>query len=136
MKKYSSMNIQYSRGCPYDCDFCDIVVLFGHKPRLKSSARVVEELQTLYEAGWRGDIFFVDDNFIGNKQKLLDDMLPALITWRQKTDKPFSFYTEASLNLADDPKLMAMMKPTSSSCSCSPPSALTAMLVQVVRAAR
>ncbi len=110
MKKYSSMNIQYSRGCPYDCDFCDIVVLFGRQPRLKSTVRVVEELQSLYDAGWRDDVFFVDDNFIGNKQKLKEDMLPALIAWRQQMGQPFSFYTEASLNLADDPKLMDMMK--------------------------
>lgn len=109
LKDYSSMNIQYSRGCPFNCEFCDIIVLFGHKPRLKSKEQVVDELQTLYDIGWRGSVFFVDDNFIGNKQKLKQEILPAIIDWSEKWDHPFSFHTEASINLADDEELMELM---------------------------
>jgi len=102
------MNIQFSRGCPFDCDFCNVTVLFGHRPRIKSSGQVIAELDALYGLGWRGQIFFVDDNFIGNKRYLKTQLLPALIEWR-KGKKGINFNTEASVNLADDRQLMEMM---------------------------
>ena len=107
-KDYATMDVQFSRGCPYDCEFCNITVLFGRKPRTKGAGQMVAELEALYQAGWRDGVFFVDDNFIGNKRKLKDEILPALIAWRQdKSGVPFS--TEVSINLADDPQLMQMM---------------------------
>ena len=109
LKKYASMNIQYSRGCPYDCEFCSVTALFGHRPRCKSAEQVCAELTALYDADWRGSVFFVDDNFIGNKRKLKEEILPALIRWREERRYPFSFSTEASINLADDTDLMAQM---------------------------
>jgi len=107
-KNYASMSIQFSRGCPFDCDFCNVTVLFGRKPRMKKASQVLEELDSLYAEGWRGNIFFVDDNFIGNKKYLKSDLLPALIQWRQGK-KGCIFYTEASINLADDPELVQLM---------------------------
>ncbi len=109
LKKYSSMNIQYSRGCPFDCEFCEIIVLYGHKPRLKSAIQVISELESLYFAGWRGSVFFVDDNFIGNKEALKKSILPAMIEWSKQKAHPFVFHTEASINIADDDELMQMM---------------------------
>jgi len=109
MKQYSSMNLQYSRGCPYDCEFCDIVVLNGHTPRTKSKEQLISELDSLYEHGWRGSLFIVDDNFIGNKKKLKAEILPALIKWREGKKYPFALFTEASINLADDEDLMRLM---------------------------
>ena len=109
MSKYSSMNIQYSRGCPYDCEFCDIVILNGHKPRTKTREQVIRELEALYTHDWRGAIFIVDDNFIGNKKKLKEEILPAIIDWRSSKKQPPSLFTEASINLADDEELMRMM---------------------------
>ena len=108
MKRYASMNIQFSRGCPFDCDFCNVTVLFGHRPRIKSSGQVIAELDALYGLGWRGQIFFVDDNFIGNKRYLKTQLLPALAEWRNDK-KGIRFNTEASVNLADDRQLMEMM---------------------------
>jgi radical SAM superfamily enzyme YgiQ (UPF0313 family) len=99
MSKYSSMSIQYSRGCPYDCEFCDIVILNGHKPRTKTKDQVIRELEELYTHGWRGAIFIVDDNFIGNKKKLKEEILPAIIGWRKSKRQPPSLFTEASINL-------------------------------------
>jgi radical SAM superfamily enzyme YgiQ (UPF0313 family) len=108
MDRYASMNIQYSRGCPFNCDFCNVTALFGHRPRTKTTAQLVNELQTMYEAGWKGQIFFVDDNFIGNKKKLKAEVLPAIRDWRK--GKQFAaFMTEVSINLADDEELMDMM---------------------------
>ena len=107
-KHYATMDIQFSRGCPYDCDFCNITTLFGRRPRLKTSAQLIAELDHLYALGWRGSVFFVDDNFIGNKRQLKEDVLPALILWREgKVGLPFS--TEVSINLVDDQDLMCMM---------------------------
>jgi len=108
MKHYLGINIQYSRGCPFNCDFCNVTALFGHKPRTKTPAQVVAELQLLYDIGFHGQIFFVDDNFIGNKKKLKQEILPALSEWR-KDKKSVSFMTEVSINLADDDELMDMM---------------------------
>ena len=108
MRRYASLNIQYSRGCPFDCDFCNITALFGRTPRTKSPMQVIAELDAIYQTGWRGNIFFVDDNFIGNKSFLKKHLLPVLIEWR-KDKKGCVFFTEASINLADDPELMTMM---------------------------
>jgi len=109
MKNYSSMNLQYSRGCPFDCEFCDIIVLNGHKPRTKDKQQVVNELEAIYRHGWRGAVFIVDDNFIGNKKKLKAETLPEIIKWSKKRKYPFPFFTEVSINLADDEELMQLM---------------------------
>ena len=108
LKRYGSMAIQYSRGCPFNCDFCNVTALFGRRCRTKSSGQIVSELDELYALGWRGDVFFVDDNFIGNKKLLKTDLLPALGAWRRGKSGN-TFYTEASINLADDPQMMHMM---------------------------
>jgi len=109
-KDYATMSIQFSRGCPYDCEFCDITTLFGHRPRLKSVDQLLLELDTLYFRGWRGSVFIVDDNFIGNKARLKKSVLPAMIDWMEKRRYPFWFITEASINLADDEELMRLMQ--------------------------
>ena len=108
-KYYASMNIQYSRGCPFDCEFCNITVLYGRMPRTKDKEQVIAELENIYARGWRGGVFFVDDNFIGNKAKLKREVLPAIIEWMEKRDRPFTLSTEASINLADDRELMDLM---------------------------
>jgi radical SAM superfamily enzyme YgiQ (UPF0313 family) len=109
LRHYSSMNLQYSRGCPFNCEFCDITFLDGRNPRTKNKEQLLAEMDSLYAAGWRGDLFFVDDNFIGNKQKLKDEILPAIIDWTQKRKHPFSLLTEVSVNIADDRELMQLM---------------------------
>lgn len=109
MKKYASMSLQYSRGCPYDCEFCSITMLNGRRPRAKSTEQFITELNRLYELGWRGGVSVVDDNFIGNKRKLKEDTLPALIKWSKEKKYPFFFITEISINLADDEQLMKLM---------------------------
>jgi len=108
-RQYATMNIQYSRGCPYDCEFCDITVLYGRLPRVKSVDQIIAELDALYRTRWRGHVFFVDDNFIGNKERLKKDVLPRLVEWMEERGHPFSFGTEASLNLSDDPLLLDLM---------------------------
>jgi radical SAM superfamily enzyme YgiQ (UPF0313 family) len=109
MKNYSAMSLQYSRGCPFDCEFCDIIVLNGHKPRTKDRQQMVDELEALYRHGWRGSLFIVDDNFIGNKRKLKAETLPTMIEWSKRKKYPFTFFTETSIDLADDTELMDLM---------------------------
>lgn len=109
VRKYAAMNIQYSRGCPFDCEFCDITGLFGRTPRTKRLTQLITELDNLHALGWRGAIFIVDDNFIGDRVKLKEEVLPALIDWMEERGRPFYFYTEASIDLADDGCLMELM---------------------------
>jgi radical SAM superfamily enzyme YgiQ (UPF0313 family) len=108
IKKYATLMIQCSRGCPYDCEFCDITTLYGRRPRVKDSAQLIGELQAIYDLGWRGTVFIVDDNFIGNKVKI-KKMLPDLIEWMEAHQYPFQFTTEASINLADDDELIELI---------------------------
>jgi len=108
-QKYVSMCLQYSRGCPFECDFCDITSLYGRTPRTKSREQVLAELDAIYQTGWRGSVFMVDDNFIGNKKKLKAEILPAMADWVEEHHFPFTFYTQTSVNLADDDELMQMM---------------------------
>lgn len=109
IKKYATMSIQYSRGCPFNCEFCNIAALYGRKVRTKSKAQIVAELEDLHSQGWRGDVFLVDDNFIGNKKKLKKEILPAMIEWMEGHKHPFAFNTEASIDLSDDEELMQLM---------------------------
>jgi len=110
MEDYVSMSIQYSRGCPFDCEFCDITTLFGRRQRLKPVEKMLAELDALYERGWKGNVFIVDDNFIGNKARLKKEVLPAIIRWMEEHKYPFWFNTEASINLSDDDELMDLMR--------------------------
>ncbi|MGD9142183.1 MAG: B12-binding domain-containing radical SAM protein [bacterium] len=109
MSKYQGMSVQFSRGCPFDCEFCNISALFGHKVRTKSTEQTLAELESLYTSGWRGSVFFVDDNFIGNKRALKKVLLPAIIEWMEKRKRPFYFNTEVSVDLSDDEELMDLM---------------------------
>ncbi|QFS43634.1 B12-binding domain-containing radical SAM protein [Nostoc sphaeroides] len=106
--EYLMMAIQFSRGCPFECEFCDIINLYGRKPRTKEPSQTLAELQTLYDLGWRGSLFVVDDNFIGNKRNV-KRLLQALIPWMQERNYPFTFMTEASVNLAEDTELLELM---------------------------
>ena len=108
LKDYAIMPVQYSRGCPFNCEFCDIIVMYGRKPRTKTPEQLISELQSLYDAGWRGNLFIVDDNFIGNKSNV-KKMLPQLIKWQKDHKYPFTITTETSTNLADDEELLRMM---------------------------
>ncbi|MDD5528321.1 MAG: DUF4070 domain-containing protein [Patescibacteria group bacterium] len=108
LRHYSAMLVQYSRGCPHSCEFCDIAIMYGKKLRVKTTPRIIAELEALLAAGWRGSIFFVDDNFIGNRFRV-KEMLPVLIAWQEARNYPFNFFTEASVDLADDEELLAMM---------------------------
>ena len=105
---YIYLGVQYSRGCPFTCEFCDIIELYGRVPRTKTTPQMLAELDALYDMGYRGHLDFVDDNFIGNK-KSLRLFLPELVAWQRAHDYPFEFSTEASVNLADDPELLEMM---------------------------
>jgi len=109
MKRYSTMTVQYSRGCPFNCEFCDIIEIYGRRPRIKPIAQVLSEFDQLYALGWRGPVFVVDDNFIGNKIRVRD-LLAALAVWQREHGRPYRLITEASLNLADDPALLQAMK--------------------------
>lgn len=108
VKDYSSVAIQFSRGCPFNCEFCDIVIMNGRVPRLKTPNQMIAEIQAIYDLGYRDTIFIVDDNFIGNK-KAVKRLLDVMIDWQIAHDFPFTFYTEASLNLAQDEELMILM---------------------------
>ena len=109
LKQYSSMSVQYSRGCPFNCEFCDIIEIYGRVPRTKSNQQMLAELDALLELGWRGTVFIVDDNFIGNK-KNVRKFMPALADWQEAHGQPFSLLTEASANLADDEELLSEMR--------------------------
>ncbi len=109
MKHYASINIQYSRGCPFNCEFCDITLLCGRTPRTKNKDQIIRELQSVYASGFRGQVFFVDDNFIGNKKKLKEEILPAIIEWMEMRRHPFTFNTQASIELSDHKDLMELM---------------------------
>jgi len=109
LKRYSAMSIQYSRGCPFSCEFCDIIEIYGRVPRTKSNAQVLAELNALRDLGWRGSVFIVDDNFIGNK-KNVRQLLPVLAQWQKENGHPFSLLTEASVNIADDADLLENMR--------------------------
>ena len=109
LKRYSAMSVQFSRGCPFQCEFCDIIEIYGRIPRTKSIEQMLTELDVLLEAGWRGTVFIVDDNFIGNK-KNVKKLLPALAEWQRRNGNPFSFLTEASVNLAEDDDLLGGMQ--------------------------
>ena len=108
LKQYDTVSIQFSRGCPFNCDFCNITALLGHRPRTKTTNQIIAELDSLYALGWRKSVFFVDDNFIGNKKQIKTDLLPALIEWR-KGKSGMRFSTEASINLVDDPELLNLI---------------------------
>lgn len=109
MRHYSAMNVQYSRGCPFNCEFCDIIEIYGRVPRTKTNEQMLAELDALNATGWRGLVFIVDDNFIGNK-KNVRLFVPDLIEWSRANDYPFSFITEASVNLAEDDALLQQME--------------------------
>lgn len=108
-RHYSTMAVQYSRGCPFQCEFCDIIEIYGRVPRTKSVDQMIGELEQLYANHWRGPVFFVDDNFIGNKRSV-KQALPAIAEWNQRRGRPFRFFTEASINMADDDDLLRMMR--------------------------
>jgi radical SAM superfamily enzyme YgiQ (UPF0313 family) len=109
LKQYSAMSVQYSRGCPFQCEFCDIIEIYGRVPRTKSNAQMLAELDALKATGWRGTVFIVDDNFIGNKRNV-KRLLPELADWQERNGRPFTFLTEASVNLADDDELLDGMR--------------------------
>jgi len=109
MKKYACMPIQYSRGCPFCCDFCDVTRLFGNRIRTKATDQILEELEGLYVRGWRDSVFIVDDNFIGNRKPLKQEVLPAMIDWMEQRGHPFVLSTQVSVNLSDDDELMTLM---------------------------
>jgi radical SAM superfamily enzyme YgiQ (UPF0313 family) len=108
LKQYACMGVQYTRGCPYDCEFCNVTAMLGRKPRSKNASQIIAELDALLAAGWRGNVFFVDDNLIGNRPGVKKDLLPALIKWQQ-ANGPIPFLTQLTINVADDAELVAML---------------------------
>ncbi len=110
LKAYASMNLQVSRGCPFSCDFCEITALLGRKVRMKNTEQVLNELEALYRLNWKGTIAVVDDNFIGNKKIIKNELLPSMIEWMKKHRYPFSFSAQTSINLADDGKMLKLMR--------------------------
>lgn len=108
LSNYSSMSVQYSRGCPFRCEFCDVIEMFGRKTRVKTPQQVLDELEALHRLGFKGTLFFVDDNFIGNKRSV-KRLLPILRDWQRARGRPFELYTEASVDLAHDPQLLGDM---------------------------
>ncbi|HEV2234924.1 MAG TPA: DUF4070 domain-containing protein [Terriglobia bacterium] len=109
MRRYSAMAVQYSRGCPFTCEFCDIIEIYGRRPRTKTPEQVCAEFDQIYNLGWRGPVFLVDDNFIGNK-KNVKILMPRLVEWMRDHKYPFSLFTEASMNLAEDAELLGLMR--------------------------
>ena len=109
LKRYSAMSVQYSRGCPFQCEFCDIIEIYGRVPRTKTNEQMIAELDALRRLNWRGSVFIVDDNFIGNKRNV-KRLMPHLIDWSERNKRRFSFFTEASVNLAEDDHLLEMMQ--------------------------
>ncbi len=109
VRQYAALSLQFSRGCPYDCEFCNITTLYGRKPRVKRSAQIIAELDRLLELGWRGGVFFVDDNLIGNKQAARRELLPAVGAWMERRRYPFTFIAQTSLDLADDDELLRLL---------------------------
>jgi radical SAM superfamily enzyme YgiQ (UPF0313 family) len=107
-RHYATMSLQFSRGCPFDCEFCDVIVMNGRKPRTKTPEQMIAELDALVATDWHGTVFFVDDNFIGNK-KLVKQLLQSLVAWRERRRPQIDFITEASVNLADDQELLDLM---------------------------
>ena len=108
LDQYTTMPVQFSRGCPFECEFCDIITIYGRRPRTKTTAQVIEELNALRRLGWRSEVFIVDDNFIGNYRQALH-LAHDLAVWQHRYDRPLAFYTEASIDLADRPELLAAM---------------------------
>jgi len=109
LRRYSSMPIQYSRGCPFSCEFCDVIELFGRVPRVKTAEQILTELDRLYDGGWRGSVFIVDDNFVGNKAAI-KALLPRIAEWMRRHKNPFTLFTQASINMAEDEELLSMMR--------------------------
>ena len=108
LKDYVDMAIQFSRGCPFDCEFCEVTLMLGRRFRTKRPGQILTELQILYDLGWRGSIFFVDDNFIGHPGKA-KDLLRELLPWLESRRRPFRFYTQTSVNLATEPELLDLL---------------------------
>ena len=127
---YLHIGVQFSRGCPFTCEFCDIIELYGRVPRAKTNTQMLAELDELYRLGYRGHVDFVDDNLIGNK-KAVKAFLPELAKWLEAHDHPFEFTTEASLNLADDPEFLKLVefRPISSGSSSASRSPDTTTLI-------
>lgn len=110
MRQYATMELQYSRGCPFNCDFCNVTAMFGRTPRVKPAAQIVAELESLRNAGWRGSVFFVDDNLIGNRKAARTDLLPALAQWQRRFGRRgCSLSTQATITIADDPALLKLL---------------------------
>jgi radical SAM superfamily enzyme YgiQ (UPF0313 family) len=107
-RDYACMSVQFCRGCPFDCEFCDVILLNGRVPRTKSTDQVIHELEALRTAGWKGSVFLVDDNFLGHKRRV-KELLQRMIAWRRETGARFDFLTEVSVNLAAEPELLRLM---------------------------